>query len=97
MSPGPVDNYNDSMGEHQSQEPLYAELKNPCDALHILARLAANDSTSQGKHHGSIPPGEGRPILLEGTMSEAESLLKSIGTTIVYQLLQQWVYIFQVN
>lgn len=89
MSPGPVDNYNDSMGEHQSQEPLYVELKNPCDTLHILASLAANDSTSQGKHRDSITPGEGRPILFEGTMSEAESLLKSIGTTIVYQLLQQ--------
>lgn len=66
MSPGPVDNYNDTTGEYQSQEPLYAELKNPCDALHILTRLAANDSTAQEKCHGTMPPGDGRPILLEG-------------------------------
>lgn len=90
MSPALVDNSNDSMSEHQSQEPLYAELKNPCDALHILARLAANDSTVQGKCHGSTAPDKGRPTLLEGTMSETESLLNSIGTTIAYQLLQRW-------
>ena len=91
MSPGLVDNSNDSLSEHQSQEPLCAELKNPCDALHILERLAANDSTAQGKCHGSTAPDKGRPRLLEGTTSETESVLNSIGTTIAYQLLQRWV------
>lgn len=88
----PAPNSNNSMGEPQSQEPLYAELKNPCDALNILARLAANDNTTQGECQGNMPPGEGRPILFEGAMSEAESLLETIGTAVAYQLLHQWVY-----
>lgn len=37
------------MDDNRPGEPIYAELKNPCDALHILAKLAAND------HHPEAP------------------------------------------
>ncbi|RDL38136.1 uncharacterized protein BP5553_05569 [Venustampulla echinocandica] len=42
--------------ENDPEEPIYAELKNPCDALQILAKLAAADAPSTAPVNHRTPP-----------------------------------------
>ncbi|KAF9894978.1 hypothetical protein FE257_004602 [Aspergillus nanangensis] len=85
-----------------TDDPIYAELTNPGDALHILARLAAN--VSQAPNHPASAssrradaawvidsPMEQQPVLppvLQPTLSETETLVIGVlGTDTVGRLI----------